>query len=230
MQQCSRTHCRVAVHMLSRLRISAVLYDFPVIVKGKRGRRPKYGKRLAPVKELSAQLQNQARTAKIHLYGKERDVTFSELICMSKALKCQVKIVFIYRKGFCFPLISTDLTLSAEQMIEYYSARWKIESGFKEIKHEIGALDSQCRKAVAVENHFDLCCFVTSLTWIYTLKLDRAPARCHPTSRSNSFAFADIRRHIPGELSGDAILSGGCHKTLIPAVKSLCEYLFRSAA
>jgi hypothetical protein len=141
---------------------------------------------------------------------------------MSKALKCKVKVVFVYRKGFCFPLITTDLSLSAELMIEYYSARWKIESRFKEIKHEIGALDSQCRNTVAVENHFDLCCFVTSLTWIYALKLDHAPTRLHPTSRSNSFAFADIRRHIAKEISGDAILSGSCHKSLIPAVKSLC--------
>ena len=101
-----RKHSSFTVHLLSRLRINAVLYDMPVIVSGKRGRRPKYGNRLAPVRELAAQLRSQARGAKIHLYGKERDVTFSELICMSKALKCQVKVVFVYRKGFCFPLIT----------------------------------------------------------------------------------------------------------------------------
>jgi hypothetical protein len=225
-----RKHSSFQVHMLSRLRISAVLYGMPGSVSGKRGRRPKYGNRLASVRELAAQLRSQARTARIHLYGREREVTFAELTCMSKAFKCKIKVVFVYRKGFCFPLITTDLSLSAEQIIEYYSARWKIESGFKEIKHEIGALDSQCRNSLAVENHFDLCCFVTSLTWIYALKLDHAPARRHPTCRSNSFAFADVRRHIAKELSDDTILSGVCHKSLIPAVKSICEYLFRRAA
>ena len=75
---------------------------------------------------------------------------------MSKALQCEIKVVFIYRKNLVFPLLSTDLDMSAEEMIEYYSARWKIESGFKEIKHEIAALDSQCRNANAVENHFEL--------------------------------------------------------------------------
>jgi len=31
---------------------------------------------------------------------------------------------------------STDLELSVEQIVEYYRARWKIESGFKEIKQD----------------------------------------------------------------------------------------------
>jgi hypothetical protein len=35
-------------------------------------------------------------------------------------------VVFVYYKGFAFPLITTDLTLTAEQMIEFYSARRKI--------------------------------------------------------------------------------------------------------
>ncbi|WP_419590657.1 transposase, partial [Thiolapillus sp.] len=40
------------------------------------------------------------------------------------------------------PFFSTGLTLSAQQVIEYYGARWKIESGFKEIKQEIGSAKS----------------------------------------------------------------------------------------
>jgi IS4 transposase len=43
-----------------------------------------------------------------------------------------------------------DLTLSVEQIIEYYGARWKIEAGFKEIKQEIGSAKSQTRNADAV--------------------------------------------------------------------------------
>jgi hypothetical protein len=31
-------------------------------------------------------------------------------------------------------LFSTDLALTVIQMIEFYGARWKIESGFKELK------------------------------------------------------------------------------------------------
>ena len=225
-----RAKIAFAVHILSRLRISAILYEMPEFVPGKRGRRPKFGRQLAPVKVLSAQLRQSARSAMIHIYGKNRKVEFAELICMSKAFGCQVKVVFVYYKGFAFPLITTDLTLTAEQMIEFYSARWKIESGFKEIKQDIGAIDSQCRKPLAVENHFDLCCFAMSLTWIYAFKLDHAPDRRHPGKRTGAFAFADIRRKISGELAGESILQGRCPEGLIPAVKFVCSSIFRWAS
>jgi hypothetical protein len=115
-------------------------------------------------------------------------------------------------------------------MIEFYSARWKIESGFKEIKQDIGAIDSQCRKPLAVENHFDLCCFAMSLTWIYAFKLDHAPDRRHPGKRTGAFAFADIRRKISGELAGESIFQGRCPEGLIPAVKFVCSSIFRWAS
>ncbi|MDY6844217.1 MAG: transposase [Thermodesulfobacteriota bacterium] len=42
-------------------------------------------------------------------------------------------------------MFSIDSDLSVEQIIEYYGARWKIESGFKEIKQDIGRSKSQTR-------------------------------------------------------------------------------------
>lgn len=225
-----RNACPHGVDILSRLRVNSTLYDMPSARKpGKRGRNRKYGEKLPPVKELAAKLKGSARTAMIHVYGKNRECLFSEVICMSGALKRKVKVVFIYRKGNVFPLITTDLSLSAEQCIEYYSARWKIESGFKELKHEVGALDSQCRNELAVENHFNLCCFATSVAWIYALHSKTAPARLHPTRRSNAFAFADVRRQIAAELES-GIFNRGCPKTVIPAVKFICSTIFRMSA
>jgi len=53
---------------------------------------------------------------------------------MLKTLKCPVRVVWGYlRKTQWVALFSTDLDLSIKQIIEYYGARWKIESGFKEI-------------------------------------------------------------------------------------------------
>jgi len=43
----------------------------------------------------------------------------------------------MYRNTRWIALFSTDLTLSVKQIIEFYDARWKIESGFKELKQEI---------------------------------------------------------------------------------------------
>lgn len=221
------------IHMLSRLRVSCVLHQLPEqqAGRGKRGRPRTYGERLPSVQQLAAQMRPQAVTGNIHIYGKQRQCTYSELTCVSKALKCMVKVVFVHRSnGRFFPLISTDLTLTAAQMIEYYSARWKIESGFKELKHELGALDSQCRNETAVENHFNLCCLAMTLAWTYGMKRANAPNRRHPAKRSSSFAFADIRRTIATELRGEPIIPKGCPEILKRAVKLVRDNLFGIAA
>jgi len=219
------------VNILSRLRVSCVLHQLPPVAPGKRGRPRTYGKRLPKLEELAAGHRNRARTARIHVYGRMRACTFSEMIGVSKALKCVVKVVFIHRSNDrFFPLVTTDLDLTAEQMVEFYSARWKIESGFKELKHEVGAIDSQCRKADAVENHFNICCLAMTLAWIYAIKQEKAPDRRHPKPGSTAFAFADIRRKLAAELGQAPHFQWGCPETVKRAAKLMRAAIFGRAA
>ncbi len=111
------------------------------------------------------------------LYGKQREVLAYAQTVMLKTMKCQVRVVWVYRKTRYVALMTTDLTLSVEQIIEYYGARWKIEAGFKEIKQEIGSAKSQTRNADAVLNHLNFCMMATTLTWIYADRLQYAPDR-----------------------------------------------------
>ena len=67
----------------------------------------------------------------------------STKVVMLKTLKCPVRVVWVFRKTQWIALFSTDLNLTTVQIIEYYGARWKIESGFKEIKQDIGSSKSQ---------------------------------------------------------------------------------------
>ncbi len=218
------------IDILSRLRITSNLCEIPIHEQGKRGRKKKYGKRLPSVKDLAAKLKAEQKTETMHIYGKDRDCTYSEKICVSKALKTEVKVVFIYMKnGRVFPLITTDLTLTAKQMIEWYSARWKIESGFKELKLELGAIDSQARKKQSVENHFDLCCLAMTATWIYALNLEKAPSRKFITSRS-PYSFADVRRAIQSELTPPSLFQCGCPEPVKAAYKKIREVIFGEAA
>ena len=75
---------------------------------------------------------------------------------MLKTLKRPVRVVWVFRQTRWIALFTTDLDLSVTQIIEYYGARWKIESGFKELKQDIGSQKSQCRNALAVSNHLNL--------------------------------------------------------------------------
>jgi len=85
------------------------------------------------------------------------------------------------------------MSLSIKQIIELYGARWKIESGFKEIKQDIGSSRSQTRNAHAVKNHLNFCMMATAVTWLYAIKLSNTPERRHMVRGRNSFAFSDVR-------------------------------------
>jgi IS4 transposase len=120
---------------------------------GQRGRRRKYGKRLGSVTDRAVEVRQQAQTYTVNLYGKRRDVCAYDEVVMLKTLKRPVRVVWVFRKTQWIAMFSTDLELSVIQIIEYYGARWKIESGFKELKQDIGSRTSQCRNTQAVNNH-----------------------------------------------------------------------------
>ena len=109
------------------------------------------------------------------------------------------------------------------------SARWKIESGFKELKHEIGALDNQARKKESVENHFELCCMAVTMRWIYAMKRKKTPAK--RLQNLSTFTFADIREEIRKEYTDKSInFNGVCSKTLKRAGNLILNSFFREVA
>jgi len=148
------------------------------------------------VDDCAAHYRDKADTLSVFLYGRQRDVLTFTKVVMLKTLKCPVRVVWVYRKTRYVALFTTDLTLSVEQIIEYYGARWKIESEFKEIKQEIGSARSQTRDAHAVTNHLNFCMMTTTLTWVYADRLRKAPERKYKIRGRSGFAFGDVRRII----------------------------------
>jgi len=124
-------------HLLSRLRANIVLYAMPQQREaGLLGRNQKYGERLGSAAEVAAMRKGEAASLYVFLYGKQREVVASSIVVMLTTLRCPVRVVFVYRRSQWVALFTTDLSLSIEQMIECYGARWKIESGFKKIKQD----------------------------------------------------------------------------------------------
>jgi len=193
-----RKHLGASFHLLSRLRSNTILYSMAPTkrTKGKRGRPHKYGNRLGTCTEVAARIKPQASNHRVFLYGHYRDVLASTKIVMLKTLKCPVQVVWVFRKTQWIALFSTDLDLTTEQIIEYYGARWKIESGFKEIKQDIGSSKSQTRNAHAVINHINFSMMAATITWIYGARLLNIPERRHKVRGRNSFAFSDLRHII----------------------------------
>jgi hypothetical protein len=182
--------------LLSRLRVNAALYDRPAPSAGKNGRPRKYGARLGNAAELAADMRERASAYSVHIYGAMREVLAAERIVLLKTLRCPVRVVWVYRRTQWVALVTTDLDLTVAQIIEYYSARWKIEAGFKEIKQEIGSTFSQTRKPDSVSNHLNFCMLATAVVWLYAADRSQAPTRRYPSDNTTEFAFADARREL----------------------------------
>jgi len=225
-----RKHLGASVHLLSRLRSNTVLYTMAPNGKSKkRGRPLKYGLRLGSCAEMAAKFISHASTHHVFLYGKYRDVNAFSRTVMLKTLKCPVRVVWVFRKTQWVALFSTDMDLSIEQIIEYYGARWKIESGFKEIKQDIGSSKSQARNAHAVINHINFSMMAATITWIYATRLENIPDRRHKVKGRNSFAFSDLR-HIIAKAALSDDFNVVCNKKQKLPRKSFVDALLRMVA
>jgi len=217
-------------HMVSRLRSNNNIFQLPGTHSKKGPGRPrKYGKKLGNASLLAVQLKPLAKEYSVNLYGHIRSVVAHDRVVMLKTLKCAVKVVWIYRKTQWIALFSTDLTLSVEQVIEYYGARWKIEAAFKELKRDIGSAETQSRHPNAVMNHLHFCMMATSVVWIYANRLEKTPSRRHVVKGRTHFAFSDVRRLVAKAALDDnfGILFPVPRKS---AVNSLVAVLLRMAA
>lgn len=219
------------IFLLSRLRANNNLYGRPKTKRKKtRGRKRKYGEKLGNATDLASKFRVLASVILINnLYGKPREVLAYDQVFMLKTLRCPVRVVWVYRRTQWIALFSTDLSLSVEQIISYYSARWKIEANFKELKQEIGSQKSQTRNAHAVTNHLQFCMMSATLTWIYADRLKADPERRHKVKGRTSFAFSDIRRIMAEEVLDDNF-DRLCPKPSKPIVKSFIPTLLRMVA
>ena len=147
---------------------------------------------------------------------------------MLKTLQCPVRVVWVFRKTQWVAMFTTDLELSVTQIIESWFAL-NCESGFKELKQDIGSRTSQCRNAQAVINHLQFCMMASTITWIYADRLKADLERRHKVKGRTSFAFSDVRRLIAEAALNDDF-DRVCPKPGKPTKNSLVAVLLRMVA
>lgn len=185
------------VQLLTRLRVNTVLHALPSTAPGRPGRPRKYGPRLGNAADLAATLQAEVCAYTLPLYGRVRAVMAVERLIMLRTLRCQVRVVWVFRKTQWVALVTTDLRLTVEQLIEYYGERWKIEAGFREIKQEIGSAETQTRHPDAVTNHLYFCMAATAIAWIYGAHSAAAPPRRTPRPSALNTPSPTCAAHSP---------------------------------
>jgi hypothetical protein len=133
----------VRIEVLTRLRLDARLYQLPPSQrpKGKPGRRPKWGKRLAPPRQ-GGRWPVPWQHGQVFLYGRRRAVRYKEIVCLWRVLGADVpvKAVVAVVEGFRhrFTLVTSALELTGLQVLELHGARFRQEDGFRDLKQRLG--------------------------------------------------------------------------------------------
>ena len=140
-------------HMISQLKSNSVLW-----MNGKKTK----------VTTLSA-LGSAYREVSLFLYGKNKTLKIARFVGTIQGLgKVAVVVVKEKRKRTSY-LVSTNLHLSALDIIKYYAKRWKIEQMIKDLKQRLGFGDYQVRNLQAIQRHVALS--LLSYTLLILLKI-----------------------------------------------------------
>ena len=134
------------IEILTRLRVDARLYQ-PVVSRARpKGRRPKWGDRIA-APQHHVYWSTSWRTGQAWIYGRIRAFRYKQRRCRWSVSGPQLPVhVFVvempgYRDPWC--LVTTAVDLSAPQVVEAFAARFRQEDGFRDHKQRLGM--EECR-------------------------------------------------------------------------------------
>ena len=165
------------LHLISKLRSNAALflpYDGPY--QG-RGPHRKYGEKL-DIKALPARFLRERHVEdgvetciyQVEALQKEVSQPLNVVVVVKLNLKTQKRAHVV--------LFSSDVTLSVEKVIEYYSLRFQIEFTFRDAKQYWGLEDFMNVTARGVENAANLSLLMVSLSAVLLREARESDAQC----------------------------------------------------
>jgi hypothetical protein len=149
------------IAVISRLRKDAVGWDDPAPrPPGKRGPQPRYGRKWPLASLLTAETPTRDR---LTLYGKLTEVGFVVRDVWRRDVVQKVRVVVLEGGKEPVILVSTDLSLSALQIIEISGARFSIELTIRDLQQHCGLGDSPCTTTLAILRFVHLACLAFCL-------------------------------------------------------------------
>jgi len=148
------------IDWLTRLRFDARLYEPPVPRRpGQTGRPRKWGTRLPPPKE-SDSWPGPWSEGRARVYGRTRRIRYKKLHCQWHPAGAGARVhTFVFQvEGYKKPwyLVTSDLQLEAEQVVEFYAACFAQEDGHRDLKQHLGLGAGQGRLKNVVLRTFQL--------------------------------------------------------------------------
>jgi len=186
------------IHTITRLAKNRVGWDDPTDDQrsdAKRGKKWKLSNllELLPIETLT-----------VHLYGKMVQVRATSRVLWLSKVKQKVKVVVIEGVKNPIILMSTDLTLSAAQIIEIYGARFTVELAIRDNKEYFGMGNYQCYLGPAIYRFVHLACVAFCLFRLILLDENNEQWLPQPEKSLAPLSFARVRkafqRHVIGRI------------------------------
>jgi hypothetical protein len=144
------------IHVVTRWRKDGVGWDDPGPYSG-RGRPRKYGTQWKLVELLQS---FSPQEIKVNIYGKTVHASLVVRDMKLRYMSQKVRVVVVEGLGETIILISTDMTLTAAQIIEIYSSRFSIEIAIRDLKQHFGMGDYQCTTTGSILRFATFLCFI----------------------------------------------------------------------
>ncbi|MBN2256969.1 MAG: transposase [Anaerolineaceae bacterium] len=191
--------------IISRIRRDANLYDLPPVRRKKQRGRPRTkGKKLAKPQTMANRVKNW-KTVTFRQRGKTVTRQVYTRVVLWYAVSHTPVLLVICRDpegkekdDFFF---TTDLSMTAQEVLECYNDRWAIEDTFKNTKQLLGGQEPQTFKGQGPERAAGLSLWLYSVVWLWYLNQKPAnryfivqPWYAHKGTPSFADAIACLRR------------------------------------
>lgn len=222
------------IHFLGRGRMDAALYAQPK--RNKKGRPSVRGQRVASP-EWRAK-HNRFKTIEACVYGRKCKVQVQVFDALWYIVGHDRVLRFVLIRDWPGHkkddvLVTTDLSMSAEQVIENYCARWSLEETFEWTKGRLGFEDPQSRKEKAVERTAPMALWSYSLVIFWYAQWSRGlrelPFRLDPwnrTKKNPTFAdmLATLRRESWTVWVSDRAVKGSFDRKYLEPLLEIAAY------
>ena len=192
-------------HIISRMRRDAAIYELPKKErKHRRGPKRKRGKRLPTPTQIASRTQSWQRVKTCERGKTKYRLVYAKVVLWYKVSHTPVLLVISRdpagkeQDDFFF---TTDLQLTAAEVIGGFAGRWSIEDTFKNIKQYLGSEEPQTWKGQGPERAAVIGLWLYSVVWAWYIRygyrkssLQIMPwysAKTHPSFQD---ALAALRR------------------------------------
>jgi hypothetical protein len=180
-----------AIHVITRMRKDAVAWDERIEDESNKSFKLNGKWKLAHLlKEFNPQLLS------VKIYGKSTQVEAVEREVYIRGFQPKVKVVVV--RGAKEPIIflSTDLTLSAIQIIEIYGSRFSIELAIRDLKQHFGLGDYQCYLGIAIDRFVHLACVAYCVFRLFQIQEIEQSWMPKVSASCSAFSFSRLRRGL----------------------------------